>query len=162
MAARTPLPVRLRTTRKSVLLLLLGSGAFVVAGFFVLPTHPAAAYGAIAFFGLGVVVAVVQLLPGSSYLELDERGFMTCTMFRKGFVPWQDVGEFYPCTIPSSTRAMVAYRFAPGYTPQATTRKVLNALAGAEAALPDTYGRSAKELAELLNTIRAERVPARS
>jgi hypothetical protein len=57
---------------------------------------------------------------------------------------------------------MVAYRFAPGYTPQATTRKVLNALAGAEAALPDTYGRSAKELAELLNTIRAERVPARS
>ena len=88
--------MRLRTTRKSMLLLLLGSGAFVVAGFFVLPTHPAAAYGAIAFFGLGVVVALIQLLPGSSYLELDERGFTTCTMFRKGFERWEDVASSFP------------------------------------------------------------------
>jgi hypothetical protein len=162
MAARTPLPMRLRTTRKRTLLLLLGSAAFVVAALFVIPIDPNTAYGAIAFFGLGVVVALIQLLPNSSYLELDERGFTTCTMFRKGFVPWQDVGEFYPCTIPPGTRSMVAYRFAPGYTPHATTRKVLNALAGAEAALPDTYGRPAKDLAELLNKIRAERTPARS
>ena len=154
--------MRLRTTRKSMLLLLLGSGAFVVAGFFVLPTHSAAAYGAIAFFGLGVVVALIQLLPGSSYLELDERGFTTCTMFRKGFERWEDVGEFFPLSLDARARTMVAYRYAPGYKPHPTARKLLIAVAGAEAALPDTYGRPAKDLAELLNKIRAERVPAHS
>ncbi len=162
MGARVPLPMRLRTTRKSVLLLLVGSAAFVAGAFVILPGHPAAAYGGMAFFGLGVVVALIQLLPGSSYLDVDERGFTTCTMFRKGFVPWTDVAEFYPCDIPPSRRKLVAYRFAPGYTPHATVRKVLSAVAGAEAALPDTYGRSADDLARLLNTIRTERVGTRS
>jgi len=142
--------------------LLLGSAAFVVAGFFVLPTHPVAAYQGIVFFGLGVLVAVIQLLPNSSYLELDERGFTTCTMFRKSFVRWDDVAEFVPYTLGARTRKRVAFRYAATYQPHATSRKFLRTLAGVDGALPDTYGRSAEDLAALLNGVRAERVHARS
>jgi hypothetical protein len=38
-------------------------------------------------------------------------------------------------------------RFAPGSTTKARARKFSVALAGAGGALPDTYGRSAKDLA---------------
>lgn len=161
MAVRTPLPLRLRTTRKSMLVLLAGCAAFVAAGFVAVPTDPFMAYSGIVFFGLGVVIALLHLLPNSSYLELEERGFTTCTMFRKHFVPWQDIAEFFPISLDHRAKPMVAWRYAPGYTRHATARKLVTALAGAEAALPDTYGRSAAELAELLNEVRAERCPAR-
>ena len=161
MMARTPLPLRLRTTRKSMVVLLLACAGFVAAGVFVLPIHPVVAWQAIVFFGLGVVVALIQLLPGSAYLELDDRGFTTCTMFRKSFVRWDDVGEFFPLSLDSRARKMVAFRYAPDYKPHPSARKFLTALAGAEGALPDTYGRPADDLARLLNTIRGERVSAR-
>lgn len=162
MMARPHLPLRLSTTRRSMLLLLLGSAAFVVAGFFVLPTHPVLAEQAIVFFGLGVLVAVIQLLPNSSYLEVDERGFTTCTMFRKGFVSWDDVAEFVPYTVNARARKRVGFRYAASYQAHAASRKFLRALAGVDGALPDTYGRSAEDLAALLNGLRAERAHARS
>jgi hypothetical protein len=157
---RTTLPLRLKTTRRSVLLLLLGCGVFVVGGFMLLPTEPFEAYPAIVFFGLGVVVATIQLLPNSSYLELDTGGFTTCTMFRRSFMPWTDVAEFFPYELPTEgrRRSMVAFRFAPGYQQHAGARKFLTRLAGIEAALPDTYGRSVKDLAELLNKIHSEQL----
>lgn len=156
MTARTPLPLRLRTTRRKMLVLLLGCSMFVAGGVFVLPTHPVAGYGAIVFFGLGVVVALIQLLPDSAYVELDERGFTTCTLFRKRFLRWEDVAEFSTIRLEGRVSPMVAFRYAPGYTAHATARKLAKTLAGAEDALPDTYGRSAQELAELLNKVRSE------
>ena len=137
--------------------MLLGCSAFVVAGIVMLRNEPIAAYAAIAFFGLGAVVALVQLLPNSSYLELEERGFTICNLFRKSFMPWHEIAEFFPMTVGGTGRPMVAVRFAPGSTANASARKFAVALAGAEGALPDTYGRTAEELAELLNGIRADR-----
>lgn len=82
-----------------MLLLLVGCSAFVAAGVFMLRTDPSnwsgwaahaawrasAAWAAIAFFGLGVLVGIVNLLPGGGYLELDQRGFTMCNLFRKTF-----------------------------------------------------------------------------
>jgi hypothetical protein len=145
-----------------MLVLLVGCAAFVAVAIYVLPIAPVTAYSAIVFFGLGIVVALLQMLPDSAYLEIDERGFTTCTMFRKSFVPWENVGEFFPLSLDPRARKMVAFHYAPGYKAHPAGRKLLTALAGAEAALPDIYGRSAEDLARLLNTIRGERVPARS
>ena len=157
MTPRTPLPMRLRSSRAKASLLLLGCSVFVVAGVVVLRVAPIAGYAAIAFFGLGVVVGLIQLLPNSSYLELEERGFTICNLFRKSFLPWQEIAEFFPMTVGGSGRPMVAVRFAPGSKVSATVRTFAVAIGGAEGALPDTYGRSAAELAELLNRVRAER-----
>ena len=75
-------------------------------------------------------------------------------------MPWTDVGEFFPYELPieGRRRSIVAFRFAPEYQQHAGARKFLTTLAGIEAALPDTYGRSAKELAEPLNNIRSEQL----
>jgi len=143
--------------RAKASLLFLGCSVFVVAGFVVLRVAPIAGYAAIAFFGLGVVIGLIQLLPNSSYLELEEHGFTICNLFRKGFLPWQEIAEFVPMTVGGSGRPMVAVRFAPGSKVSATARRFAVAIGGAEGALPDTYGRSAAELAELLNRVRAER-----
>jgi len=159
MATATSLPLRLCTSRRKMLWLLVGSAAFVAGGVFAVPESPAAAWGAIVFFGLGVVVAVVNLLPGGSYLELEQRGFTTCSLFRKSFLRWHDIAEFYPFSV-GGPREMVAVRFAPGYRELAAARSLMTRLAGAEGALPDTYGMSAADLAALLNKVRSEHTSA--
>jgi hypothetical protein len=50
---------------------------------------------------------------------------------------------------------MVMITFVPSYGRGRKARAVANALTGGEGGLPDTYGRSAKELAALLNEWRA-------
>jgi hypothetical protein len=149
--------MRLRSSRAKASLLLLGCSVFVAAGVVVLRVEPIAGYAAIAFFGLGVVIGLIQLLPNSSYLELEERGLTICNLFRKSFLPWQEIAEFFPMVVRGRGRPMVAVRFAEGSTVNAAARKFAVAVGGAEGALPDTYGRSAAELAELLNKVRAER-----
>jgi hypothetical protein len=155
MAHATALPLRLRTRRRANLLLLLGCIAFVAGGVLVRDSNPAAAYAAIGFFGLGVAIALVNLLPGSSYLELDARGFTICQLFRKSFLRWQDIAEFFPFAI-DGAKPIVAVRFAPSYRGLAAVRRFATQIAGAEGALPETYGLSAAELARLLNQVRAE------
>jgi hypothetical protein len=58
MAPATALPLRLRTRRTRMLLLLVACSAFVAGGVFLLPTNRAAAVAAIVFFGLGAAVGV--------------------------------------------------------------------------------------------------------
>lgn len=153
-----------------MLLLLAGCSAFVAAGVFLLRFEPptgwsglaaepvsrtSVAWAAIVFFGLGIPVAIVNLLPGGSYLELDQRGFTMCNLFRKTFHRWEDVAEFFPISL-DGVKPMVALRYAPSYQEHAAGRRLATKLAGAEGGLPDTYGLSAAELARLLNKVRAE------
>ena len=152
-----------------MLLLLAGCSAFVAAGVFMLRADPSnwsglaaqaawrasVAWAAIVFFGLGVLVAIVNVLPGGSYLELDQRGFTMCNLFRKTFHRWEDLAEFFPLSL-DGVKPMVALRYVPSYQGQASARRLATKLAGAEGGLPDTYGLSAAELARLLNKVRAE------
>src|SRR3982750_141919 len=146
MSATTPLPLRLRPRRPAMLLLLAGCSAFVAAGVFMLRADPSTnwsglaaqagwrasvAWAAIVFFGLGVIVAIVNLLPGGSYLELDQRGFTMCNLFRKTFHRWEDVAEFFPLSL-EGAKPMVALRYAPSYQGQAAARRLATKLAGAE------------------------------
>ncbi len=147
-----PLPLRLRAARTRTLGLLAGCVAFVAGGVFVLRDSPVAGYSAIAFFGLGAIVIASNLLPGSGYLLLEDRGLTICVAFRKTFHPWRDVAEFLPVNVGTTT--MVGVRYAAGYQANAAMRKLATRLAGAEGALPETYGMKAEELASLLNVLR--------
>jgi hypothetical protein len=42
----------------------------------------AVGYLGIAFFGLGLVVFVIKLVPNSSYLRVTQEGFTVCSLFR--------------------------------------------------------------------------------
>ena len=101
------------------------------------------------FFGLGIPLALISLLPGSSYLQLTPNGIEVSSLYRKWFVKWTDVQEFAPIRI--ATREMVGWNYSPSYTGQRLGRMAARGIAGIEAALPDTYGQSADALATLLN-----------
>ena len=160
MATAISLPHRLQSARGRSVLLLVGCAAFVAAGLFILPEHPAAGASSIVFFGLGVVVALVQLRPGSSYLELDREGFTTCTLFRKTFYRWSDIAEF-SARSKGIANTVVVMRLAPSFPGYETLRRFAKWLGDDEFPLPDTYGLPAAELAALLNDVRAKQTRPR-
>jgi hypothetical protein len=135
-----------------MVLLALGSGLFVALGVWLLRREPAIALSCIVFFGLCAAVALVSLLPNSSYLTLTEQGFLFCSLFRKHFVAWPSVQSFLAVKIRSNN--MVGWVYAPEFREATRLRRVNTVIAGVEAALPDTYGMPAQQLADLMNQTR--------
>lgn len=148
------LPILLRRSVLKTVLMLAGSLAFVAIGTQMTRDDPLMAYAGIVFFGLCALVAAVNLHPNSSYLELSSEGFTFASLFRRSFVPWSHVREFIPYKMHHN--AMVGWNYSSSFAGSATGRKVSTALAGVEAALPDTYGMKATDLASLLNQLLAQ------
>lgn len=146
------LPVTYRTRPAKMVLLILGSGVFVAIGLWLFPRDPFLARACIIFFGLGAVIGVVGLLPNSSYLTLTEQGFLFASLYRKHFVAWSNVQSFIPVRI--QRRRMVGWNYSSEYQGSKRLRSVNAAVAGVEAALPDTYGMPAEQLADLMNQLR--------
>jgi hypothetical protein len=140
--------------RSSAILLLLTCSAFVAIGIWMGTTGKAFGYLCAAFFGLGVPIAVIQLIPGSTFLHIDSNGITFSNLFRKTSMSWSVFQEFYVVTMKQNgltVRKMVGFNFAPSYDRARAGRAVAKLVADCEGALPDTYGKKAEELAELLN-----------
>lgn len=155
----TSLPTRvLRPRRIKTLALFLVCVAFVAVGILlILDEGSFWGYAATGFFGIGVLVFAVQLLPGSSYLEVGPEGFTTCSVFRARRTPWSavdcfEVGRLGGAT-PGSPRTVV-FDYAPDYERHEAARNLASSMSGHEGALPDTYGMAPQELADLLNRYR--------
>jgi hypothetical protein len=132
----------------------LGSGLFLAAGISLLPLSPLLAWLSIVFFGLGVVVFAIGLHPGSTYLKLSAEGFLFASLFRKHFVPWSSVDSFFPVRMRS--HKMVGWNYVGEFQASRTLRRINTLAAGAEAALPDSYGMSVEELCALLNELHSK------
>jgi hypothetical protein len=146
------LPVTYRTRPLKMALLALVSGVFVCIGLWLLPREPVIALACIIFFGLCASVGLVGLLPNSSYLTLTEQGFLFASLFRKHFVAWSSVQTFVPVRIQSNS--MVGWIYSSEFRGSTRLRRASTAIAGVEAALPDTYGMPAEQLADLMNQLR--------
>jgi len=138
--------------RRGRLLLLLGvCSTFVALTFLpnIKESEAAVKWGARCFFGLGVLIFALELLPGVSHLRLTPGGFEVRTLFRSGFMRWGDVEEFFPIRMFGA--AFVALRFSESCKAMKPGRLVASLLSGgAEGILPDTYGCRVEELAALL------------
>lgn len=107
----------------------------------------------LAFFcGVGVLVFAVKLLPGCSYLQLDEQGLTFCEMFRPHFYRWSDLGLFEVGTV--GRRRMVVFNFSADYSESPRLRAAALSMTGHEGALVDSYGLLPEALAVLLNEYR--------
>ena len=152
MPAVTPLPLVLRRSARKTILLLAVALAFTAGGFIVARENLLVGGGCIAFFGLCAIVFAINLHPRAAYVELTQDGFTISSLFRRHFTRWTQVAEFFPISVQS--KSMVGWNYSAEFTGSATARRFATALSGAEAALPDTYGMRAADLAELLNRVR--------
>lgn len=147
------LPLKLRPSRLKMVALLVCSILFVIGGLWMSQEKPVDGYLCAGFFGLGVIVFSVQLLPNSSYLLLTPEGFTLCGMFRKHFFRWSDIHDFSVFSF-SHSGNMVGWKFSSQYQPQPGMRMLNKNFFGVEAGLPNTYGMKAAELAEFMNDLR--------
>jgi hypothetical protein len=145
------IPTTLYPSKLKSTLLLLGSLAFVVAGIWLVSIGDANGLLGIGFFGLCLLVAIIQFHPKASYLHLSAEGFTFCSFFRSSFVSWQYVQEFGLISIGNNT--MVSWNYTSEYVAGGRARAFSQALSGYEAALPDTYGLKPKHLAQLMSDL---------
>lgn len=159
--ARTPpgLPLTLHPSRLKWTLMLLGSLAAVVIAVFMLRHAKTTAIWdvcTIVLFGLGVLIAFVNLMPGASYLQLGREGFEMSSLYRKHRVAWSDVAGFGVMSLPTAGRKMVGWNYLPGRGKPSRLRQFNLERFGYEAALPDTYGMEIVDLVALLESARAQ------
>jgi hypothetical protein len=151
--AKKMFPKTLYPSKTKFAVMLLGALAFVAVGVLALRSGVRAMWLPILFFGLCSLVFATTLLPQASFLRLEKEGFTFVSLFRRSTVKWRDVQAFHPGKLISNSMVFFDY-VIPG-APHPTARKMSVDLCGHEAALPDTYGLSAEELAALMNAAKA-------
>jgi hypothetical protein len=151
--SRFPGPVVLVPSRRKWLLVLGGCLVFVAAGLWMRHDVPVWGWLAVAFFGVGALIAVLMLLPGAGGLRLDADGFEMTSLFRRHRSRWTEVSEFEVVRLPPSLQKMVV--FDDARTKDSALAKANRSLAGRTGGLPDNYSLSYEDLAAIMNAWRA-------
>ena len=161
--SKFPGPVTLNASwRKWARMLLIGMG-FVVLSVLLVQSDAAPSYldklvgcSGIVFFGTGTVLSAANIFAGAGKLMLHDAGFEVASLLRSRGVLWRDAAEFKvfsPWYMPKrSARVMYDDANEKRKTPfQMTIANWSASLFGRNAGVPDTYGLSADELANLMN-----------
>jgi hypothetical protein len=122
---------------------------FVVIGTFMIRSGDAMGWFVAGFFGLGLLVGIVCMLPGAAYLTLDAQGFTMCSLYRAHTYRWEDVTGFGVGRV--AANKMVMFNVSPSYVRSPKMRSLNVGLVGYEAGIPDSYGLKHEALAELLS-----------
>lgn len=101
------------------------------------------------FFGLCLLVFMIQLIPGSTELKLTNEGFETTNLFRKNLTKWQDVKRFKIGYLEQNKTIMFDY--VKEHKKYQTGKLIAKKLSGSHGALPTTYGLKANDLLDILN-----------
>ena len=154
------LPFTLYTKKSKMIWLLLACSAFTAAGVWMLIEGEWIGGLCGGFFALGIPIFLLQLHPKATFLTVSEDGLEFSALFRKSRISWTDISEFGTYTLrhnglPAGT--FVGINFSAEYRPAAKARAIAKALTGFEGGLPDTYGLSAQDLAQLLTSFHADR-----
>ncbi len=153
------LPITLYPSRLKSILLLLICLAFTAMGIVLVRSGDWVGYLCGGFFGLACIAFVANMLPGASYLRLHQDGFTFCSLYRAHTESWssiKDVGVLTMRRHGLRVMKMVAWNFQPQYVSRVKLRRANQWVSGFDAALPDTYGRKAEQLAVLMESLRAK------
>ncbi len=103
--------------------------------------------------GMMIVVGLVYTLPGTNALEIAEEGFSYRAGWRKVFCRWEQCSEFSP--VKKTRFGVVANELVTFDSDNpAVQSKSVAKTTGRNAALPDTFGLSAQDLAKNMNHFR--------
>lgn len=141
------LPLILKPSKIKNIILILISIGFISLGISLLEKNMLIAVLNIVFFGICLIIFVINMIPNSSYLTIDEKGIEMKNLFRTTFIPWQAVSGF-----------KTKFIFVNKLVTFTIDEKLLESskMKGKTGAFPDTYGMSAKNLANLLNEYKAK------
>jgi hypothetical protein len=149
-----PGPLALRPSMRKWLWVLAGSIVFVAAGILSIEAPRSAGdarmgWVAVAFFGLGILLSIIVLIPGAAGLTLNADAFVVRNFFHGRAVRWADVGEFAirEVSYPRGSKKFVAYNDHSATGALAAANAWLT---GYSRALPDTYGLSVEDLCRLM------------
>lgn len=151
-----PLPDRmeLKPNRLSWLFTFLISVGFVCIAIWLGPNEdPMLFYGAGGFFLLCALISAPLMLGVGSRLILERNSFTCRTLFRSFTRRWRECSDFHP--VQAGTRSMVGFTTQQDELAHPNLAAVNRAVQGASGALPETFGISAEELADLMNRFRA-------
>jgi Bacterial PH domain len=168
-APREPLVLGTRTRR--TLYHFAGCLAFALGGIvLIINGNAIVGWLGLIFFGLGSIVFLVNLVTRATQLRLDADGFTVRALYRSQSWRWSDIGEFsvgpvgrlrgrlsLPLFVATGTDVegikMVVWTYSPSHSePPNLRRRVQAALEGtSNDSLPDTFGMSASDLADLMN-----------
>jgi hypothetical protein len=123
-------------------------------GWYFFATVPIIRWIFVVFFGGGALIFAVNLLPGSSYLKVSPDGITYSTLYKCRHYAWEDIDKFGVMAV--GMNRTVGMSFSSRYSGLERTRKAVATVSGYEGSLPDTYGMKAKELADMLNALKAK------
>ena len=139
--------------------LLLSCALFLAAAIWIAQGQGVIVYLAAGFFALCILLDIVQLLTGSTYLRLAEDGLSLTSLFGVYTIPWNVIDLFFVVElkrIGMRVRKVVGFNFVQSYDRHHQGRQISLAIAQCEGTLPDTYGQKPEELAEILNRCLAQ------
>lgn len=108
----------------------------------------------IAFALFGLVVTLLMMRPGSTYLRLDQLGFEIVVMKRRYRYAWSDVDGFYLCSI--SGAQAVGIQFSASCSSQRIGRSVAEGLTGIEGAIANLFTAGPAQVCATLNEWKAQ------
>jgi hypothetical protein len=168
--SRFPGPVTLRPSRGRWFGVFAISIAFATASLWLLIANPTSIWTLVSdranqivgwigllFFAFGTTIAAIALLPGSGALTLNEEGFEAISLFRRFSVRWRDARRFEAAKHPRISGKVVMFDHVNA--PKHTSSWLNTTFMGHNACLPDTYGFSANNLANLMSEWRMRAVP---
>lgn len=123
--------------------------AFVITGVFMTKDQPVMGWFVTSFFGICMIVFLIQLIPGSTELTLTKEGFEMTSLFRKSVTRWTDIESFRMGYLGRTKTVMFDY--VDGHKKYHTGKFIAKELSGSHGALPTTYGFKATELLKILN-----------
>jgi hypothetical protein len=149
--SKFPGPITLVPSRRKWWNLTSSAGFFTILGLSFSFRGDTVAILATTLFGICTVMGVITLLPGASFLRLDENGFDITRFFRKQIFRWSEVSDFGVWTFRG--KGLVVFKAEKSRLN--ISEKINAALAGGRNGyLPDTYGSTAEDLVQLMTAWR--------
>ena len=139
----------LRPKATKTILLGLVCIAFIVGGIILNKEDSLKGWLIASFFGLGLIVFIIQLIPGSTQLTLTKEGFIMTNLFRNHLTKWSDIKEFKIGYLGRNTAVMFDY--VDNHTQYEIGKIVAKSLSDSHGALPSNYGLNVTELLNLMN-----------
>lgn len=130
------------------LILFFGCSAFVAIGIFIRNSDGKIRWGSIVFFGIGVIVSLIQFLPNSKYLKLTDNGFEVKGLFRSSFTKWTDVKNFREGQIRDVK--MIFFDYTDNHKKWNNGKKIAKFLSGNEGAVQSSYNIKTDKLLNLM------------